>query len=192
MAMLPGVAKMKNQLAERNLDETRAQAADGDHRFDDAERAAQSGRAQGKPQAPHRRRLRHQARGHQPASENAPHHGRRDESHGRRQARADGGARQHARLGGGGMPSPEQMAKLAKKMPGGLPPGMPGAPACRRIAGLAAEFSRAAGRSETSGRPARPSGSGKQPREHISRHVFRFGDTKKSSPRMTLNLTKGN
>jgi signal recognition particle subunit SRP54 len=31
-------------------------------------------------------------------------------------------------FGGGGMPSPEQMAKLAEKMPGGLPPGMPGAP----------------------------------------------------------------
>jgi len=33
---------------------------------------------------------------------------------------------------GGGMPSPEQMAKLAEKMPGGLPggfpPGAPGAP----------------------------------------------------------------
>jgi signal recognition particle subunit SRP54 len=25
------------------------------------------------------------------------------------------------------MPSPEQMAKLAEKMPGGLPPGLPGA-----------------------------------------------------------------
>ena len=36
MAMLPGVAKIKNQLAERNFDETRPQAADGDHRFDDA------------------------------------------------------------------------------------------------------------------------------------------------------------
>ena len=30
--------------------------------------------------------------------------------------------------GGGRMPSPEEMAKLAEKMPGGLPPGMPGAP----------------------------------------------------------------
>jgi signal recognition particle subunit SRP54 len=33
-------------------------------------------------------------------------------------------------LGGGGMPSPEQMAKLAEKMPGGMPgmpPGFPGA-----------------------------------------------------------------
>jgi signal recognition particle subunit SRP54 len=29
---------------------------------------------------------------------------------------------------GGGAPSPEQMAKLAEKTPGGLPPGMPGAP----------------------------------------------------------------
>jgi len=29
---------------------------------------------------------------------------------------------------GGGMPSPEEMQKLAAKMPGGLPPGMPGAP----------------------------------------------------------------
>jgi signal recognition particle subunit SRP54 len=31
-------------------------------------------------------------------------------------------------FGGGGAPNPEQMAKLAEKMPGGLPPGMPGAP----------------------------------------------------------------
>jgi signal recognition particle subunit SRP54 len=29
---------------------------------------------------------------------------------------------------GGGMPNPEEMAKLAEKMPGGLPAGMPGAP----------------------------------------------------------------
>jgi signal recognition particle subunit SRP54 len=29
---------------------------------------------------------------------------------------------------GGGMPSPEEMAKLAEKMPGGLPPGMPNLP----------------------------------------------------------------
>src|SRR4029077_6372701 len=29
---------------------------------------------------------------------------------------------------GGGMPSPEEMAKLAEKMPGGLPQGMPGMP----------------------------------------------------------------
>ena len=67
MGMLPGVAKMKNQLQAANLDEKRAQAADGDHRLDDAEGAAQSRSAQGEPQAPHRRGLGHQARGHQPA-----------------------------------------------------------------------------------------------------------------------------
>ena len=39
---------------------------------------------------------------------------------------------------GGGMPSPEEMAKLAEKMPGGLPPGMPGAgaPGLPRMPGL--------------------------------------------------------
>jgi signal recognition particle subunit SRP54 len=31
-------------------------------------------------------------------------------------------------FGGGGMPSPEQMAQLAAKMPGGMPPGAPGGP----------------------------------------------------------------
>jgi signal recognition particle subunit SRP54 len=29
---------------------------------------------------------------------------------------------------GGGMPSPDEMAKLAEKMPGGAPQGMPGMP----------------------------------------------------------------
>ena len=42
---------------------------------------------------------------------------------------------------GGGMPSPEDMAKLAEKMPGGLPAGMPGTPGAPSSAGprLAAE-----------------------------------------------------
>ena len=39
MGMLPGVAKMKNQLAAANLDERAAQAPDGDHPLDDAEGA---------------------------------------------------------------------------------------------------------------------------------------------------------
>ena len=51
-------------------------------------------------------------------------------------------------FGGGGMPSPEELAKLAEKMPGGLPPGLPGAsrrtaaeyarglPGCREFPGL--------------------------------------------------------
>jgi len=42
---------------------------------------------------------------------------------------------------GGGMRSPEQMAKLAEKMPGGLPPGMPGTSALPpTMPGLPAKF----------------------------------------------------
>ena len=42
---------------------------------------------------------------------------------------------------GGGMPSPEEMQKLAEKMPGGLPPGMPGAPGLPpRMPGLPPNF----------------------------------------------------
>ena len=43
---------------------------------------------------------------------------------------------------GGGMPSPEQMAKLAEKMPGGLPglPGPAGCPASPRPAGPACQI----------------------------------------------------
>ena len=40
-------------------------------------------------------------------------------------------------FGGGGMPSPEEMAKLAEKMPGGLPGGMPAD--CRRASPAAPE-----------------------------------------------------
>ena len=65
MAMLPGIAKMKNQLAERNLDETvlKRQMAIIDSMT--PQERQESRRAQSQPQAPHRRRLRHQARGHQ-------------------------------------------------------------------------------------------------------------------------------
>jgi signal recognition particle subunit SRP54 len=63
----------------------------------------------------------------QQTAEDASRHGRHDEGHGFGQARPDGRARpddglwrRHAQ------PTPEQMAELAKKMPGGqLPSGMP-------------------------------------------------------------------
>ena len=108
MGMLPGVAKMKNQLAQANIDETIDQAADGDHQLDDAEGAPQPRHPQAQPQEAHRRRLRHQGRGHQQAAEDAPHHGRHDEGHGQgqarraRRARADAGLRRrrHAVAGG--------------------------------------------------------------------------------------------
>jgi signal recognition particle subunit SRP54 len=45
---------------------------------------------------------------------------------------------------GGGMPSPEEMAKLAEKMPGGvpgqLPPGFPGGPGAPGMPGLPPTF----------------------------------------------------
>ena len=97
MSMLPGIAKMKNQIAEKQPRRESAQASDGDHRFDDAEGASQSGCSQSQPQAPHRGRLRHQAGGHQPPAQDAPHHVGRDEGDGRRQARPHGRSRQHAR-----------------------------------------------------------------------------------------------
>ena len=48
MGMLPGIAKMKNQIAAAKLDEQRAQAPDGDHQLDDAAGAAQSRPPQGR------------------------------------------------------------------------------------------------------------------------------------------------
>ena len=85
-------------------------------------------------------------------------------------------------FGGGGMPSPEEMAKLAEKMPGGLPPGLPGAPGLPpNMPGMpnlqrpAAEFSRFTwSRSEISRRPAR------------------FGKEEVIARSTLINLTKGN
>ncbi len=93
--MLPGIAKMKNQLASANLDEKvlKRQVAIIDSMT--AEGAAQPRHPQGQPQEAHRGRLRHQGRGGQQAPQDAPRHGRHDEDDGLRQARPDGGARQH-------------------------------------------------------------------------------------------------
>src|SRR5262249_29680052 len=66
------------------------QAADGDHRLDDAARAPQSRSFESQPQAPHRGGLRHQARGHQSPAQDASRHGRNDEDDGEPEARADG------------------------------------------------------------------------------------------------------
>jgi signal recognition particle subunit SRP54 len=96
--MLPGIAKMKNQIAERNLDEKvlKRQMAIIDSM------TPQERRNPDILKASRKRRI---AAGSgtkvediNKLSENAPHHGRRDEGHGRRQARADGRPRQHARL----------------------------------------------------------------------------------------------
>jgi signal recognition particle subunit SRP54 len=127
MAMMPGIAKMKNQLAERNLDETviKRQMAIIDS-MTPAER-----RNPDILKASRKRRIA-SGSGTKPEDINKllkMHRTMAD------MMKAMGGAKRGPMAGlanmlgfGGGMPSPEEMAKLAEKLPGGLPPGMPGAP----------------------------------------------------------------
>jgi len=126
MAMLPGIAKIKNQLAERNLDETviKRQIAIIDS-MTPAER-----RNPDVLKASRKRRIA-AGSGTKPEDINRllkMHRTMADVM------KAMGGAKRGPMAGlanllgfGGGMPSPEEMAKLAEKLPGGLPPGMPGA-----------------------------------------------------------------
>ncbi len=126
MAMLPGIAKMKNQLAERNLDEKllKRQMAIID---------SMTPRERRNPDLLKASRKRRIATG----SGTKPEDINRLLKMHRTMAdvmKAMGGAKRGPMAGlanilgfGGGMPSPEQMAKFAVKMPGGLPPGMPGA-----------------------------------------------------------------
>jgi signal recognition particle subunit SRP54 len=125
--MLPGVAKMKNQLAERNLDETvlKRQIAIIDSM------TPQERRSPDVLKASRKRRIA-SGSGTKPEDINRllkMHRTMADVM------KAMGGAKRGPMAGlanmlgfGGGMPSQEEMAKLAEKMPGGLPPGMPGAP----------------------------------------------------------------
>jgi signal recognition particle subunit SRP54 len=126
MAMLPGVAKLKNQLAERNLDEKvlKRQMAIIDsmtpkeRRNPDVLKASRKRRIAGgsgtKPEDINRLLKMHRTMADV--------------------MKAMGGAKRGPMAGlanmlglAGGAPSPEQMAELAKKMPGGMPQGMPGA-----------------------------------------------------------------
>ncbi len=130
MTMLPGMAKIKNQLAERNLDEKvlKRQMAIIDS-MTPAER-----RNPDVLKASRKRRIA-AGSGTKPEDINKllkMHRTMADVM------KAMGGAKRGPMAGlanmlglgglGGGMPSPEQMAKLAEKMPGGLPSNMPGLP----------------------------------------------------------------
>jgi len=125
MAMLPGVAKMKNQLAERNLDEKVLQRqvaiidsmTPKERRNPDLLKASRKRRIAGgsgtKPEDINRLLKMHRTMADV--------------------MKAMGGAKRGPMAGlasmlgfGGGVPSAEEMAKLAEKMPGGLPAGMPG------------------------------------------------------------------
>ncbi len=117
MGMLPGVAKMKNQLASANLDERvlKRQVAAIDSMT--AAGAPASRRPQGQPQEAHRGRLRHQGRGHQPHAQDASHHGGRHEGDGRRQARPDGRPRQHAGAGLAACRAPSRWRSWPRRCP---------------------------------------------------------------------------
>ena len=79
MSMLPGVGKMKDQMAKANVDDKPAQAPGGDHRVDDAGRTAQPEDHPRLAQAQDRRRLRHLHPGGQQAAEAAHDHVEDDE-----------------------------------------------------------------------------------------------------------------
>src|SRR5579863_10047965 len=134
MAMLPGIAKMKNQLAERNLDETvlKRQMAIID---------SMTPRERRNPdllKASRKRRIA-DGSGTKPEDINRLLKMHRTMSD---VMKAMGGGKRGPMAGlanmlgfGGGMPSADEMAKLAEKMPGGLPgagglppnfPGLPG------------------------------------------------------------------
>ena len=128
MAMLPGVAKIKNQLAERNLDEkvVKRQMAiidsmtPGERRNPDVLKASRKRRiAAGSGTKPED--INRLLKMHRTMADVMKAMG------GAKRGPMAGLANMLGFGGGGGMPSPEQMAELAKKMPGGLPGGMPGA-----------------------------------------------------------------
>jgi signal recognition particle subunit SRP54 len=129
MAMLPGVAKIKNQLAERNLDEKvlKRQMAIIDsmtpqeRRNPDVLKASRKRRiAAGSGTKPED--INRLLKMHRTMADVMKAMG------GAKRGPMAGLANMLGLGGGGGMPSPEEMAKLAAKMPGGLPSGMPGMP----------------------------------------------------------------
>jgi signal recognition particle subunit SRP54 len=153
MSMLPGIAKIKNQLAERNLDEKvlKRQMAIID---------SMTPQERKNPDVLKASRKRRIAAG----SGTKPEDINRLLKMHRTMAdvmKAMGGAKRGPMAGlanmlgfGGGAPSPEQMAELAKKMPGGVPPGMPGGPGLpASMPGLPANFPKAPG-----GLPGLPGG----------------------------------
>src|SRR6187401_886949 len=128
MAMMPGVAKIKNQMAERNINDNilKRQMAiidsmtPGERKNPDILKASRKKRV---------------AAGAGSKVEELNkllkmHRGMADMMKAMGGGKARGPMAGLARMMGmgGGMPSPEEMAKLAEKMPGGLPPDMPGLP----------------------------------------------------------------
>jgi signal recognition particle subunit SRP54 len=124
--MMPGIAKMKNQIAAANLDE-------GVLKRQVAIILSMTPKERRNPDLLKASRKKRIAAGSGSKVEEVNkllkmHRGMAD------MMKAMGGAKRGPLAGlanalgmGGGMPSPEQLAKLAEKMPGGLPGGIPGA-----------------------------------------------------------------
>ena len=131
MGMLPGVAKMKNQIANANLDERvlKRQMAIID---------SMTPKERKHPDVLKASRKKRIAAGSGTEVEDINRLLKMHRTMADVMKAMGGGAKRGPMAGlanmlglGGGMPSPEQMAELAKKMPGGLPgmpSGMPGAP----------------------------------------------------------------
>jgi signal recognition particle subunit SRP54 len=131
MGMLPGVAKIKNQLAQANIDETviKRQVAIID---------SMTPRERRNPDILKHSRKKRIAAGSGTKSEDINkllkmHRTMADmmKAMGSGKRGALGGLGQMMGFGGGAMPSPEELKKLAEQMPGGaggLPPTMPGLP----------------------------------------------------------------
>jgi signal recognition particle subunit SRP54 len=129
MSMLPGIGKIKNQLAEKNLDEKvlKRQMAIIDsmtpkeRRNPDVLKASRKRRiAAGSGTKPED--INRLLKMHRTMADVMKAMG------GAKRGPMAGLANMLGLGGGGGMPTPEQMAQFAAKMPGGLPPGMSGAP----------------------------------------------------------------
>jgi len=119
MAMLPGVAKIKNQMAERNIDDgiLKRQMALIDSMTPGESRKKRVASGAGSKVEELNKLLK-------------MHRNMADVMKAMGGGKARGPMAGLARMMGmgGGMPSPEEMAKLAEKMPGGLPQNMPGMP----------------------------------------------------------------
>jgi signal recognition particle subunit SRP54 len=128
MGMLPGVAKMKNQLAAANLDERvlKRQMAIID---------SMTAKERKSPDVLKASRKKRIAAGSGTKVEDVNRMLKMHRSMADVMKAMSMGPKRGAMAGlanmlglGGGMPSPEQMQEMAKRMPGGMPPGMPGAP----------------------------------------------------------------
>jgi signal recognition particle subunit SRP54 len=140
MGMLPGVAKMKNQIANAGLDEKilKRQMAIIDSMTPKERRNPDVLKAS-------RKRRIAEGSGTRPEDINRllkMHRGMADMMKAMANQKRGPMAGIAQMMGfGGGMPSQEEMQKLAEKMPGGLPPGMPGAPGMSaRMPGLPPNF----------------------------------------------------